>query len=891
MLLQLLIQVCRDRFQLCFSSRVSIYGHRSFEIDYSDLRNLCATLICPVGLVVAKRIFCFYVTPGRGRSLSLISNTAMLRNYIVIALRLLVKNKIFSFINILGLSTGIACCILIALFIMDEYSYEKGFADRERIFRINTTWSREGESGTSGFTSPPIAMELAQNLPEIEAATRVVKIMNIEQHIVRYKENSFFEKNAVLVDSTFFDVFPYDLKAGNATTALDAPSSVVLSEKMAAKIFGDSDPLDELIIINSGTSADTFRVTGVIAKPKYSSFVDADFYMSMNSNGWGQWIISQTTWANNNLAGSFLKIHDPASMKAVESKMASMLDERAGEELRASGRQKFLSLENLDKIRLFSKAEGASSGGGNITYVYIVSTIGIFILLLACINFMNLTTAKSAQRAGEVGIRKSMGAYKGNLVSQFLGESMVIVFFAVLIAFVLVAVALPVFNETMQKQLSLNVSNLPFILGTTLAIALITALLAGSYPAFFLSSMRPTQVLKGKTLSSDGSQWLRKSLVVFQFVITITLISSIVIIQNQLNFIQSKSLGFDTEEVMMIPLRTQQAAAQYSSLKSAFAEIAGVENVSATTSLPSTPLFRDWMVYKKGWTNEMSLRHEILSVDEDYFKVLDIPMITGRDFIKEQDNLEGDTVSTTKVIVNEASLKALEIPLEDALGSSIFFEPGSDRYEFTIVGVVKDFHHFSLHQKIGPMLFMLPSSRNTFPYLAASANMASHDDIYKRMKGIWEQQVGDAPFETVFLNENIKTMYAAERRTSTLLTISTTIALLISCLGLYGLSVYVAERKTKEIGIRKVVGASVESIVAMLSREYILLILISFIISIPLGYYLMNKWLEGFAYKIDPGVTVFVISGLISFVIAWLTVSFESFRAASKNPVDTFKTN
>lgn len=818
----------------------------------------------------------------------------MLKNYIVIALRLLVKNKIFSAINILGLSTGIACCILITLYIQDEFNYEKGFPDHERIFRVNTTFIKDGIAENGPYTSPPIAFDVAEVLPEIEIATRVVKPLGVEQHIISYNDKTFFEKRAFLVDSTFLDIFPYKLIEGDPATALDAPVSLLISQRLSERIFGENSPLDETLIINSGQSADTFRITGVVATPEYPSHVDADLYMSMHSNGWGEWVLQQTTWANNNVVGSYLKLEDPSAAAKVDSKFPQLIEKHAGEELRASGRQKKLFLQPLDKIRLYSdlrKDDTSEQAGSSIMYIYIIGSIGIFILLLACINFMNLTTAKSAQRASEVGIRKSMGAYKGNLIRQFLGEALVIVAFALLVSFVFVLLALPTFNMIMQKDLTLNSNNLPVILTATILICLFTAIIAGSYPAFFLSSLKPTQVLKGKSLSGDSSQWLRKGLVVFQFVITITLISSIVIIQQQLTYIQSKSLGFDTEQVIMVPLRTPQASQQYATLKTAFEELGGVKVVSGTSSIPSTPLFTDWSLYKQGSSNDQSLRHEIVRIDEDYFDVLDIQLLAGRDFVVGQDNLETDTVGTTKVIVNESSLQAFNIPLEDAIGASLFFAPEGEPYEFTIIGVIKDFHQFSLHRKIGPMLFMLPGSRDRFPYMAASIKLDAYADTYDKMKSLWDKQVAGVPFETIFLNENIKKLYTAEARTSTMLSISTTIALIISCLGLYGLSLYVAERRIKEIGIRKVVGASVESIVAMLSKEYIKLIVISFLISVPLGYYAMQKWLEGFAYKIDAGVTVFLISGLVSFFIAWFTVSFESFRAANRNPVDTFRSN
>jgi putative ABC transport system permease protein len=818
----------------------------------------------------------------------------MLKNYIVIALRLLRKNKIFSLINILGLSTGVACCILITLYIQDEFNYEKGFSDHDRIFRINTTFVKDGVAENGAYTSPPIAFGLKQALPGIEAATRVMTPPGVEQHIVRYGDKTFFEKRALLVDSTFFDVFPYKMVEGNAKTALQAPASIVISQALRDRIFGPHEALDEILIVNSGQSADTFRVTGVLATPAYPSHVNADLYMSMNSNGWGDWVLAQTTWANNNMVGSYLKLQQPEEYKNLESKFAQQMDMHAGEELKASGRKKILYLQALDDIRLYSnltRSDSANDTGGGITYVYIIATIGFFILLLACINFMNLTTARSSQRAGEVGIRKSMGAFKAHLIRQFLGESMVMVLLALIVSFILVFLALPVFNSMMQKELAFTPDNLPFILTAALVISLLTGLIAGSYPAFFLSSLKPTQVLKSKSVSGGGSQWLRKSLVVIQFVITITLISSIAIIQQQLGYIQSKTLGFNKDQVIMIPLRTTQASQQYESLKEEFRQVPGVIEISASTSIPSTPLFSDWMVYKQGSTNDQSLRHEVVRVDESYFKTLDIPLLAGRDFIAGQDNLPTDTINPPSIIVNEASLKAFDIPLENAAGNSIFFEPGGERYEFRIIGVVKNFHQFSLHEQIGPMLFLLPGNLARFPYMAVSIKPEQYSKIYENMKSKWDHRINDAPFETIFLNENIKKLYAAEARTSMMLTISTGIALIISCLGLYGLSVYVAERKTKEIGIRKVVGASVESIVGLLSREYIKLIAIAFAISIPLGYYGMEKWLEGFAYRINPGIMVFFISGFSAFFIAWITISVECFRAARKNPVETLRSN
>jgi putative ABC transport system permease protein len=812
----------------------------------------------------------------------------MFKNYLLIAFRVVLKNRVFSFINVLGLSTGIACCILISLYVQDELSFEKGFREHEKVFRINTTFISDGKEETSPFASPPIGPGLADVLPEVETYTRVMAPLETEVNIVTHGDRTFFEKKAYLVDSTFLDVFPYDLLEGDEATALDAPASALISQNLAKRIFGDKSALDESLIINSGTTADTFRITGVVAKPQFPSHIDADIYMSMNSEGWGGWVLRETTWANNNIVGNYLKLRDPMAYKSVEAKVVPILEQHAGEALRQSGRKKILSLQPLDDIRLHSSITKRQEGSNSMLYVYMITTIGIMILVLACINFMNLTTARSAQRAGEVGIRKSMGAQRTGLIRQFLGESMVIVSIALIVAMIMVVTVLPTFNSIMQKSLELTSRNLPFIVGSGILISIVTALLAGSYPAFFLSGLRPVQVLKG-VAGPGGSQWLRKGLIVFQFMITITLISGIILIRQQLSFIQSKTLGFDASQLVMIPMRTAQASEQYPTLKNAFMELPGVEKVSATTSVPSTPLSTDWLIFKEGQTSETSTTHDILRIDADYFDAMNIPIIAGRDFIVGQDNVPGDTISRTKVIVNESSLKALGIPLSEAVGATLYFQPDQQRIPFTVVGIVKDFHQFSLHREIRPMLFLLSGSRRYFSYVAAQVNMKEWPSLSARMKEAWDSRVHTAPFESIFVDDNIKNQYAAERRTSTMLGICTVIALIISCLGLYGLSVYIAERRMKEIGIRKVVGASISGIVRMLSKDYIKLLVISFALSVPLAWYFAQRWLEAFAYRIAPGVWVFVLAGVISFTIAWLTVSFESVRAARRNPVDTLK--
>ncbi len=814
----------------------------------------------------------------------------MLRNYIKVAVRHLLKNKTFSVINILGLSIGVACCIMLALYIQDELSFEKDFTAHDRIFRITTTFVRDGKAESFPRSSPPIATDLADVLPEIELAARMVAPPEVEQHLIKYNDKLFYEKRGVLVDSSFFEIFDGKFIEGDPSTALDKPSSVVISEVLKLKIFGDKDPIDELLIINSGRSVDTFRVSGVLKTPTIQSHTDADFYMCMNSQGWGRYVQRETTWAWNNFVSGYLKLKPGSSAAAVETKMAELLDKHAGADLKGAGLQKSLHLQKLDDIRLYSNFSDSfgETGSGNIIYVYILGSIGIFILLIACINFMNLTTAKAAQRAGEVGIRKSMGAYRTNLINQFLGESFTIVFTSLVIAIGLIALVLPVINEVTQKHLSINSSNILFVVAAILVIGGVTGLLAGSYPAFFLSSFEPSKVLKSKNLTGDGSAVLRKGLVVFQFIIAITLISSIFIIQDQLKFIRNKSLGFREEGTIMIPLRSREVTQKFVTLRDEFKRIPGVKEVSATSSLPSTPLFQDFALYAEGSSADKGNLHRAVHIDEHYFDVLNIPMIAGRDFIAPTDTFSY-TFPNNKIIVNEESLKVSGIPLEKAIGSRLFTEWDGKLRTHEIIGVVKDFHQFSLHQPIVPMLFYLPARRIEYTFMAASLEDGTTSSVLDAMKAEWGKIVPGIPFESQYLSESIRKQYESDDRISIMLTWSTILAIIISCMGLYGLSIYMAERRIKEIGIRKVLGASVSGIVRMLSKEFILLVMTAFVVAVPLAYYGMNKWLEGFAYKIQPGLAVFILAGITSFLIAFLTIGFESVKAAVGNPVKALR--
>ncbi|MEX1241421.1 MAG: ABC transporter permease [Cyclobacteriaceae bacterium] len=821
----------------------------------------------------------------------------MLYNYFIIAFRNLNRHKVFSSINILGLAIGITCCTLLALFIKDEFSYERHFQDYNRIYRVTTTIISDQLNGKIQRTSPPIAMTMLRDFPELESATRLVEMPNVDQHLIQHGDKTFYEKKGYLVDSTFFEIFSYAFEEGDRNTALDGPSAVVLSHNVARKIFNDQSALDKLIIINSGNSSDTFRVTGVLKPYTHKSQLDANIYMCMNSQGIGRYVNAATTWSGQNFVYAFIKLKPATSADNLEAKFPALLEKYAAKELNEIGFQKILQMQPLSKIHLYSFKEFNHSQfgfmeigeSGNITYVYIIASICVFILLIACINFMNLTTAKAMRRAGEVGVRKSLGASRTNLIRQFLGESMVIVLFAMILSAVFVQASLPLFNQFTQKELSINYQNVWYITAALTGISVITALIAGSYPAFFLSAFQPAKVLKEKHLSGNSSSWLRKSLVVFQFVISITLISSIFIIHQQMRFIQNKSLGFNPEYKITLPLRTVEAKSAYRRLKDRFQELSFVRTVTASSSLPASPIMNDLLLYPDGSTADKAHDHFMVNIDEDYLELLDIKLLSGRNLRFETDTFRFFN-ATGHILVNAASLKATGLKMDEVLGSRLNADLQGRRMAFTVEGIVEDFHQASMRQSVSPMMFVIPVSSFDYAEIALAVDARDYDDVVSQIQQVWKEIVQNTPFEYAFLSDNVRRQYDADQRVFSLISVFTIIAIVISCLGLYGLSIDVSERRVKEIGIRKVLGASVSGIVGMLSKDFIKLVAIAFALAIPLGYYGMTRWLENFAYKIEVGVLVFVVAGLVSFAIAWIIIGFHSVKAALRNPADALKT-
>ncbi|MBS1681472.1 MAG: ABC transporter permease [Bacteroidetes bacterium] len=805
----------------------------------------------------------------------------MLKSYLKITLRNLLRNKTFSAINIFGLALGIACCLLLTLYIQDELSYDQHHAQPDDLYRIVSHFQSDVSFNKLGSCSPPIAMTMKDEIAEVENAARVLP--SFSKSLIRYKENLFYEPNAFLADSTLFDVLTYDLIEGNPKKALTEANSIVLSDKLAHKLFGNEPALDKMISMSQGGKFIEYKVTGVFTD-KYNSVIKANFFTSMTSSGMGEYVTKDKEaakqWAGQNFMPSYLKLVHNHNQADVEKKMNEVLMKHGAEQLKALGMKKTLSLELVKDIYLKSDVQQSP----RITYLYVVTSIAIFILVLACINFMNLSTAKATKRAAEIGIRKTLGAYRSSLISQLLGEAMVIVVIAIIIGLVLVQWALPFFNQLTDKSISFTSDNMVYFVGASVIITLVTGLFAGSYPAFYLSSFEPAQVLKGKLNMGSASGRLRQVLVVFQFMIAIALVCGIFIISRQMNFMIEKNLGFDSKAKIILPLRTAEVQDTYDALKKELQKNSNVKMVSGAEYMPGSEIFSDMFFYPDGGSMEKAVDIHRNRVDVDYMELLNIKLLAGRSFT---DNRKME--SQVNLILNRTAVSKLGFTPEKAVGQNLHFIWEGEKYDFKVIGVMEDFNQTSLHDAIKPTLFEMLDSTNRYDHIIVSVASADFEQTIKSIEQTWKSLIIDTPFEYSFLDQKIQEQYNEDRRVASIISTFGLVAMAICALGLYGLSSYMAERRFKEIGIRKVMGASVAQIVMMMSSEFVKLVLVAFVIAVPVAWYGMGQWLEGFAYKTSMGWIVFVLAGAVALAIALITVSFESVKSAMGNPVDSLR--
>ncbi len=805
----------------------------------------------------------------------------MLRNYLKIAIRSLVRTKLYSIINILGLSLGVACCLLLSLYVKDEFEYDRHHERLADLYRLNTEFK-----GVVGFdklatVSPPITMALKEDLSEVEAAARIFPTFSAE-NLIQHEDNKFYESKVYLADSTLFDVLTYDFIEGNPKKALTDANTVVISESIARKLFGNESALDKSILISHGDAPGNYKITGVYKQNK--SFLDVNIFTSVMSAGLGEYMRNNPQaageWAGQNFVGGFLKLKPGHSKEQMEKSINEILIKYGAEDIKALGITKTLHLEPVKDIHLKSQVDKSQ----RITYIYIVVSISVFILMLACINFMNLSTAKATKRASEIGIRKVMGAFRGSLIKQILGEAMVIVVLSIIMAVVLVYAALPAFNELSAKNISLNSQTALYFGMALVVLTILTGLIAGSYPAFYMSSFEPVQVLKGKFALSNASGKLRQGLVVFQFTVAIALVCGMIIISRQLSFMKEKDLGFDPRAKIIIPLRTAEAKQKYATLKTALANVSSIDGVSATNYPPGNTIFNDMAYYTEGGNMDNAILNRRNTIDFDYLQLMGIDLIAGRSFTN---NRQMD--SQGKLMINRTSAKKFGKEPEEMIGQNIHFDWQGQHFTFEVIGVVEDYNQTSLKDPIIPIVFEMSDSENDYNFIVANVNSSEFSQTISAIEKVWAEQVNDAPFEYSFLDDDLQKQYNEDQRISKIITSFAVIAMIVCSLGLYGLSSFMAERRLKEIGVRKVLGASIPQILGMMSKEFVKLVLIAFVIAGPLSWYAMSKWLEGFEYKTPLNIFIFILAGLGALAIALFTISFESFRAANTNPARTLR--
>jgi len=807
----------------------------------------------------------------------------MFKNYLKIAWRNLIKNKAFSIINITGLAIGLSCFLLITSYVVDELSYDRFYPNAQNIYRINSDIRFGGANMHMALTSDMTGQLMKKDYPQVENYTRIYT--NNNNRLIK-KNNDYIDENKTAnVDSTFFDVFQLPAIEGDVKHALDEPNTVVITVSTAKKYFGSTNVVGKTIEVK-GDKNPFYKITAVIKDIPKDSHFHFDFFFTMRGvdYNWGQ-ITSHNFYTYLVLAPgtnykAFDKNFDQYVDKYVFPYASKFMNISSIEDFKKAGNSVKYSLMPLTKIHLYSNRSFELSPSGNIEYVYIFSAVALFILLIACINFMNLTTAYSSNRAKEVGIRKVLGTEKRSLVYQFLFESIMMVLLSLIIAIVIVWQVLPVFNNIANKEIAISSLFSPYILPIIIALPFVVGLLAGSYPAFYLSSFKPIEILKGKLNLGSKSGGLRSSLVVFQFAVSIILIVGTIVIYKQLNYIQTKNLGYNKDQVLVVN-GISALNDNVAPFKNEVLQMPGVESGTISGYLPVSNSSRSDNTFSKEsvMTSTNGFDMQNWYIDYDYIKTLGMKIVAGRNFSRDFGS------DSSAVIINQATAQVLGYA--NPVGQKVYQSQDDGKTKpLTIIGVVKDFNFESLHQNVGPLCFSLGGGSGLGIFKVHSANL---QNLIADIQNKWKTMAPGLPFNYRFLNESFDEMYRAEQRAGTIALIFSVLAIFIACLGLFGLATFIAKQRTKEIGIRKVLGASVSSVTKMLSKDFIKLVIIACIIAIPVSYLAMNKWLQSFAYRIHIGWWVFVIAGVIAILIALLTVSFQAIKAAIANPVESLR--
>jgi putative ABC transport system permease protein len=812
----------------------------------------------------------------------------MIKNYFKIAFRSLWKNRGYSAINILGLAIGLATCLLITLYISDELGYDRSFKNADRIYRINSDLRFGGANLHMTQTSDMMGQLLKKDYPQVEEYARIYT--NDGDKLIK-KGNEFInEKNVASVDSTFFDLFTLAAIEGDTKTALNEPNTVVLTESSAKKYFGVTNVVGKPIEVKNDETSKPYKIMAVIKDIPYNTHFHFDFLFSMKNVDyqWGQ-------LASHNFH-TYLLLKPGTDYKMFQKNFEKYIDNyvlpqvkqymniNSMEQFRKAGNMIEYSLIPLTKIHLYSNYNFEFSPSGNIQYIYIFAAVALFILIIACINFMDLSTARSANRAKEVGIRKVLGTGRKTLVTQFLVESVITAFIALFIAIGIAYVVLPAFNDVAAKSLSIAYLLDAKILVFLILLPFLVGLLAGSYPAFFLSAFKPIAVLKGNANTGFKKSNLRNVLVVFQFTTSIVLIVATIIVYNQLHYIQNTKLGFSKDQVLIVD-GAYALNNNVQAFKNEVLAMKGVVSGTIGSYIPVSNSSRSDDTYSKEavMDTKSGLDMQSWTIDYDYLKTMGMEVVKGRNFSKDF----GEDSSAILITETTAGL----LGYADPVGKMIYAPSGRDGNNSLlpkkIIGVVKDFHYESLRQNIGPLCMRLGKSTGLASFKITAANSV---DLIKQIERSWKNLAPGLPFSYRFMSESFNEMYRSEQRAGSIAIVFAILAVLIACLGLFGLITFMAEQRTKEIGVRKVLGASVPNLVTLLSKDFLLLVLISCVFAFPLAWWAMHNWLQDFAYRINIDWWVFVAAGCMAIAIAIITVSFRAFKAAIANPVKSLRT-
>jgi putative ABC transport system permease protein len=794
----------------------------------------------------------------------------VIKNYLKTAIRNLWKKKSFSLINIVGLAIGISVSLLMLLYVLNEVTYDRFNENSENIYRIAHKVDAQGRILTTPRVPAPFGPALVVQFPEVLNTGRLRRTGG---KIFSYEDKLFRESRIYYADPGIFDIFTIEVVRGNEKTFLDAPYSVVITEELAEKYFGREEPLGKILKCDN---KDLYTVTGVVKKMPENSHFKFNVLASLSS-------LSRTfddprSWMNFNFF-TYIELQEKAPLGELDQKYYSFLMDNMPEQIKQLDFKMELFLQPLRSIHLHSHLDDEMEPSGNVAYIRIMATIASFILLIACINFMNLSTALSAQRAKEVGMRKVLGADRKRLISQFLGESLLLCFISLCVALLLIRLLLPIFNQFVLKKLTFNpIQDLCMATGL-FVITLLVGVISGAYPAFFLSSYMPIDVFRSRFKAGKVHHFSRNGLVTFQYFVSTALICSTLFVFSQLRYVKNYDLGFDKEQVMVMRL-SRKLEGQHEAFKTEILRLPGVIRASCSSNFPVIGRSETYFAFE-GFNQGQPQVLPYVEADEDYLDTIGIELASGRNFSKK---FPGDRRA---VILNETLVKQIgwenpigkEVKMTDVIGEEQRFI----QVPYTVVGVVRDFHFDSLREKIRGYLIKMPGEVGR---IAVKIRSESASETIRSIEKIWKQMNPAYPFDYSFMDDSLDRMYRSEQRVGNILLSFSLIAIFVACLGLFGLASFTTEQRIKEIGIRKVLGASVPNVVVLLSKEFTKWVILANLIAWPVAYYAMNMWLKNFAYRIQLGLWVFILSGIIALGIALLTVSAKSIKAAITNPVN-----